>query len=134
MYQYKQINKMKKNILKYREMNIREFYKDYVRSSKSELGKKYYDDQIDKLLLFRKYATLGDITENFIIDFYNYMVKELHNKESTADKSLIFLKSIINEAIKLGYITENPFRHIHIKMPRNIKNRKYIPKVPIVLT
>ena len=106
-------------------MPVIEFYKRNILWSKSETGKHHYEQQLHKLRQFRRYVTLGDVTENFVIEYYNYMIKELQNKETTADKSLIVLKSIINKAIAMEYIEQNPFQKIHIRMPKK-KPAKYI--------
>jgi hypothetical protein len=90
----------------------------------------YYEDQLEKLSRFRSNVLLEDITERFIIDYYNYMIKVLGNKETTADKSLKYIRTIYRNAVLSGIFENeiNPFRNIIFRKHIPEKDKVYIPK------
>jgi hypothetical protein len=108
-------------------MTLAEFYKNYMCKG---INKSFYEDQLDKLSRFRSNVLLEDITERFIIDYYNFMIKILGNKEATADKSLKYIKSIYHNALLCGYLenTISPFAYIQFRKYIPEKDKKYIPK------
>lgn len=74
-----------------------------------------YKSQVTKLLKFQKTIRFTDITEKFINNYHNYMMKQLANNENTASKSLRSLRTFVNIALRYGYMKTNPFKYIAIK-------------------
>jgi hypothetical protein len=115
---------MKKNSQLNKRMLLREFCACHT--GKSRTGR-YYEEQIEKLSKFRYSVRLEDITERFIVDYYNYMINVMNNSEKTADRSLRILKTLVNKALYSGYMETNPFRHIYIK-DVSVRKDRYIPR------
>ena len=118
---------MKRKMQSYRKMPLAEFYKKHMRKG---IYSNKFDDQLEKLSRFRSNVLLEDITERFIIDYYNYMIKVLGNKETTADKSLKYIKTLYRNALLCGFLEMgiNPFRNIIFRKHIPEKHRVYLPK------
>ena len=118
---------MKRKMQSYKKMPLAEFYKKHM--PKGTNGT-LFDDQLKKLSRFRSNVLLEDITERFIIDYYNYMIKVLGNKETTADKSLKYIRAMYRNALLCGFleIDINPFRNIQFCKHIPEKHKVYIPK------
>lgn len=66
----------------------------------------------------KEYAPLlhfDDINTEWLCDYFRYLTVELNNIESTSYKNMGILKTYILEAIKQGYMDENPFEDFKIK-------------------
>lgn len=74
-----------------------------------------YKSQITKLLKFRKPIAFSDITEEFVNQYYHYMLHTKCNNENTASKSLRSLRTFVNISMRYGHIKTNPFRFLTIK-------------------
>jgi len=118
---------MKKNLLSYKKMPLAEFYKKHMPKG---IISKYCEDQLEKLSRFRYNVLLEDITEPFIIGYYNYMIKDLGNTETTADKSLKYIRTIYRNAVFRGIFENeiNPFERIKFRKQIPEKYKVYIPK------
>jgi nicotinic acid phosphoribosyltransferase len=111
----------------YKKMLLADFYKYHMRKG---INSKFYENQLEKLSRFRSYVFLEDITERFIIDYYNYMIKVLGNKEETADKSLKYIKTLYRNALLCGFLEMgiNPFERIKFRKYIPEKDKVFIPK------
>ncbi len=76
---------------------------------------KFYQKQKAKLKAFRDNVSLGDIDRTFVKDYQRYLIQERGNNENTWNKSLEFLRRILNAALKDDLISKTPFSHIPIK-------------------
>ena len=84
--------------------NSPEFSKETIRT---------YTSQITKLRLFREELTWKDLTNDFVEKYKTYMIGKLGNQANTYFKSLSFIKSMINRAIKKDIVQENVFKNIN---------------------
>jgi len=104
-----------------------EFCLDATNENKGKLSidtQRTYRTQVSKLKRFKEDLIFNDLTENFINKYVLYMINELHNNENTYNKSLAFLKNMINRSILLGFMKESPFKNIQIK--RKEGNRQFL--------
>lgn len=76
---------------------------------------KFYHKQKAKLKAFRNNISLGEIDRSFVKDYKTYLIKERGNNENTWNKSLEFLRRIMNAALKDELISKTPFIHFPIK-------------------
>lgn len=83
-----------------------------------------YKSQISKLKKFRSKIKIQDIDNEFIRDYENWMITVLKNKRNTYWKSLSWLKSVINRAIRDELVEKNPFRY-H-KLSKEPGTRQYL--------
>lgn len=74
-----------------------------------------YKSQVTKLLKFKSRVCFADLTEKFINEYQNYMLRTLGNNENTVSKSLRSLRTFVNVAMRYGYIKNNPFKYLKIK-------------------
>jgi len=79
---------------------------------------KFYWKQLSKLRRFRPELTFGELNDEFVMAYKQYMIKELRNKEITWNKALEFLKRICNKAYRERKINDNPLRDLVIKRPK----------------
>ncbi len=75
----------------------------------------FYLKQKAKLQAFRSDVNLGEIDLHFIHAYKNYLIEKRNNNESTWNKSLEFVRRILNAALKEDRIQKNPFIHFPIK-------------------
>ena len=68
-----------------------------------------YTFQRNKLNKFRENLLFSEIDISFIKRYERYLLNDLNNNKNTANKSLKFLKQIINKAKAEGLAKENPF-------------------------
>jgi len=77
-----------------------------------------YKSQINNFIAFTKNKPVpfSDLTYQFIQKYYAWMLTE-NKAESTALKAMAFLRTIVIESVKSGYIkhAENPFLYFKIK-------------------
>jgi site-specific recombinase XerD len=103
---------------------------DYAQRKKESLKHfsqgtlKSYKSYISKLKKFREELSFGDIDMKFINDYKTYMIDVLGNNENTWNKSLSFIKSIINKAITDGLLKENVFKDF--KIVKKEGNREFL--------
>ena len=111
----------------YKKMPLAYFYKYHMRKG---IYSKSYEDQLSKLSKYWSKVLLEDITEPFIIGYYNYMIKDLGNTETTADKSLKYIRTIYRNAVFRGIFENeiNPFERIKFRKQIPEKYKVYIPK------
>lgn len=91
-----------------------------------------YKSQITKLLKFRTSISFADITEDFILDYRNFMINSLKNSENTVGKSLRSLRTFINIAIRYGYIKSNPFKYITIRKTKGKRDFLSIQELSVI--
>ena len=75
----------------------------------------FYKKQLSKLRRFRPTLTFGEVTEEFLYSYRDYMIKDLSNKLITQYKCLEFIKRVFNQAWKEDKIKTNPFKNFPIK-------------------
>jgi len=85
---------------------------------------KAYKCYVSKLMKFRKELTFNDIDLIFLNEYKEYMINVLGNNENTYNKTLSFIKSIINKAISEGVLRENVFKDYKIKKKEG--NREFL--------
>ena len=74
----------------------------------------HYRKQLSKLKKFRPTLTFSEVNETFILDYKEYMIRNLKNTPITWNKGLEFIKRVCNQAYKEGKIKENPFKNLQI--------------------
>lgn len=74
----------------------------------------YYSKQLSKLKRFRPSLTFSEVNETFILDYKEYMIRNLKNTPITWNKGLEFIKRICNQAYKEGKLKDNPFKNLQI--------------------
>ena len=79
---------------------------------------KYHEVVIKKLKNYKENLTFDDITSDFIREYFIYLKKTLRNNDVTSNKNLIVFKIYVNQAVKRGYMTYNPFEDVKIKRKR----------------
>ena len=77
--------------------------------------KKGMKNSISKFINFAGNASFGAINKQLLEKYRSHCINDLKNKESTADKSLKNVGTIINAAIEEGIITDNPVKKIKFK-------------------
>ncbi|MDP2724233.1 MAG: site-specific integrase, partial [Bacteroidales bacterium] len=85
---------------------------------------KGYNDQVNKLKDFRAELLFKNIDKSFIDRYELFLIKERNNNSNTVNKSMKFLKSMLNRAVDDGLIKENVFDKISIG--RTIGNREFL--------
>jgi len=85
---------------------------------------KGYKDQANKLKSFRSKLIFKNIDRKFVQDYEKYLIITKKNKRSTINKSLKFIKSVLNRAVVDGLIKENIFDTIPIG--RTDGNREFL--------
>ena len=103
----------------YNSKDFYDFALNYINTNKnlSKEAVRTYKSQITKL---KKYhigkISLSEINNlDFIRDYENYMIDELKNKTNTIYKSLAFIRTILNEAIKHSIVQDSVFAKIKLK-------------------
>ncbi len=106
-----------------------DFMKHYIELNFHSLSKeslRTYKSQITKLKKFRSRLSFKDIDEKFIKDYEQYMKKVLGNQPNTYYKSMSFIKSVCNLAIREGIIDKNPFMVCGYKIKKIPGTRQYL--------
>ena len=75
----------------------------------------FYKKQLSKLRRFCPSLTFGEVTEEFLYSYRDYMINDLSNKLITQYKCLEFIKRVFNQAWKEDKIKTNPFKNFPIK-------------------
>lgn len=63
---------------------------------------------LSKLKDFAPNLHFDDITEDFMVDFFCYLKKELHNNNNTAYKNIASIQKYIHTAVREGYLDSDP--------------------------
>jgi len=94
-----------------------ESFYEYAEKKKKELAGirseatiQFYYKQISKLKTYRPVLLFADINMDFMQRYQAYMINELHNKENTWNKSLEFVKRIMNKAFDEEMIPKNTIK------------------------
>lgn len=97
-------------------------YIDEVKRTKQGLSHEtliFYEKQTNKLKMFSESLTIGYVnSKDFIIEYRDFLINNLSNKEITWNKSLEFVRRILNQALKDDRITKNVFIHFPLKNPK----------------
>lgn len=64
---------------------------------------------------FNSHLKWSDITESFATEYYLWLINIKKNNENTANRAIRLLKTVLNEAVKKGYIKENPLKNVKTK-------------------
>ena len=67
-----------------------------------------------KLKTYRPNLSFSEISSHFLDSYKNYMIRDLKNNQNTSNKSLVFIKSMMNRAVKDGAIKSNPIKDYKI--------------------
>lgn len=78
-------------------------------------GWKKYLTEYNKLREFNPNLKWSEINENFVTEYYLWMINNKHNNENTANRAIRLIKTILNDAVKKKYIKENPLKDIKTK-------------------
>lgn len=70
---------------------------------------------INKLKEYAPMLHFDDITRDWLDGYFCYLRKELDNNSNTAYKNMAVLKKYVRQAVKDGYMEENPFDEWHIR-------------------
>ena len=99
------------------ETDFFEYARSFANKYTNESTKNKCFDTISKFKEFTRCETLsfGEIDDVLLINFKSWCINVRNNREITADRGLGIIRTIFNEAIKEGKITENPVRKIKIK-------------------
>lgn len=77
---------------------------------------KAYNTLKDNLQAFSKYATFKDIDYNFCVAFAQFLAaKPISNSNNTRLKKIQYLRCILSEAVRHGYLKTNPAIDVKIK-------------------
>lgn len=98
--------------------DVFEFMKHYIdinRHLYSNETIRTYTSQLTKLKKFKSEITFFNINDNFIKQYERYMKEVLVNKPNTYYKSMSFLKSVCELAVREEIIDKNPFKNYKIK-------------------
>lgn len=96
-------------------------YIDEVKRTKQGLAPETlisYEKQTSKLKMFSETLTIGYVnSKDFIISYREFLIKR-GNQEITWNKSLEFVRRILNQALKDDRITKSVFIHFPLKNPK----------------
>ncbi|WP_281991417.1 site-specific integrase [Aquimarina aggregata] len=99
------------------KLSFIEFYQSVIDQKRQE-GKistaNICSDYLIKLKKFNSDTTFQELNLDYLLLFEKFML-DLGNKVNTIASNMKFLKSIIREGIKQGYLTKNPFDGYKIK-------------------
>ena len=102
---------------------------NYANNAGTRKGMK---NSISKFKTFTKgNITFGAINKQLLESYRNYCLKDMDNKESTADKSLKNISTIINAAMEEGKISENPI--LKMKFKTHVGRKNPIPLEAFIL-
>ncbi|MDQ3190621.1 MAG: site-specific integrase [Bacteroidota bacterium] len=98
------------------ELEIKNYKNRAVNVSSTIAG---YNTDLSKLQKFRSSLSFRDITVSFLSSYEGYMRNKLKNQQNTIHKSLKFIRTFVNRAIKQGLMQEYPFRNYTLKTVRS---------------
>jgi integrase len=103
-----------------------ESFYTYAESKRTELTGiraeatiQFYYKQISKMKRFRPVLKFAEVNMDFMQGYKAYMITKLFNQESTWNKSLEFVKRIMNKAHEEGLIQANPIKRQVISRTRS---------------
>jgi integrase/recombinase XerC len=105
-------NKKTQNFYEFVE---REFENNKNTRINSEASLLCLKTDLSKLKKFRRELCFSDITVSFLESYEGYMRNKLGNQINTIHKSLKFIRTFLNRAIRLGLIQENVFKRYRLK-------------------
>lgn len=85
---------------------------------------KGYKDQLNKLQSFRPEIVFSELTPAFMDAYKQYLIQVRNNNKNTIIKSLLFIKNMLNKALKEGLINDNPCKSY--KLGRIEGNREHL--------
>lgn len=74
-----------------------------------------YKAQLSKLRVFKSELQFNELELSFILNYEKHLLLNINNCKNTVSGSMKSFKAMINRAIKLGYIKENPFKNYVVK-------------------
>ena len=81
----------------------------------SEASLRCLKTDLSKLKKFKKELSFSEITIPFLESYEGYMRNKLGNMVNTIQKSLKFIRTFLNRAIRVGLVEENIFRKYRMK-------------------
>jgi len=103
------------------------FIENHIKENEHSNSKEYTKTlltQLSKMKKFRAELSFDDIDFDLIKKYENYMLSVLNNNKNTVNKTLTFIKNMLNKAIQKDIIKENIFRKIKISKIEG--NRNYL--------
>ena len=73
-----------------------------------------YENHLEKLKKYAPKLKFVDLTESFFNTYFNYLINNRGNSQSTANRNLKTFKTLINKAIRQGLIKENPLKNVSL--------------------
>jgi len=86
---------------------------------------KSYRSNLSKLQRFSQKIKIEDIDRNFLLAFQKHMIVDLKNRTSTYNKSLTFVRTMLNHAKREGIIKQNKAFE-NFKISKTYGNRAYL--------
>ncbi|NDV46179.1 site-specific integrase [Paludibacter sp. 221] len=83
-----------------------------------------HNTSLKKLQEYAPKLHFDDFTEDFVSEYYCHLMKTLGNNNNTTYKNLSVIRKYVNEAIRLGYMDEDPFKNFSI--PRTKASYTYL--------
>jgi site-specific recombinase XerD len=91
---------------------------DFYTFAEDQIKKKKYADEtrrnytvfLDKMKAYKKSLRLSEVDYQFLISYESHLRDTLKNSVNTVWGNMKFINTIINDALKSKYITEDPFK------------------------
>lgn len=81
-----------------------------------------YESQVTKMKLFKSDLKFHEVNVDFLKKYETYMIADLKNKTNTVYKSLGFIKTVWNESLKEGIVSDNIFKYFPLKKKDGNRN------------
>lgn len=78
-------------------------------------GWKKYLTEYNKLKEFNPNLNWSDFDQDFGKKYYMWLINEKKNNINTANRALRLIKTVLNEAVRQGYLEENPMKDVKTK-------------------
>lgn len=91
---------------------------DYLHRTRRRLNIntiKLHNSALKKLSYYEPDLYFEQITKDFLEDYLVYLKKDMGNNDNTAHKNLSVIKKYVLQAIREGYMDDNPFSDLSIK-------------------
>jgi integrase/recombinase XerD len=96
---------------KLKEIDFYQFAEDQIKEKNyAAETRRAYHIYIEKLKGFKKSLRLSDINYKFLQSYEAYLRDELKNSSNTIWGNFKFINTMTNDAIKMKYLTEDPFK------------------------